>query len=307
LRRMDCMDCHNRSAHKFRAPSNAVDIALRDGNIDPTLPYIKREAVAALVRPYIDAESAKGGIATAISEFYHAKYPKVVATHKAAIEQAISTIQDIYGHSFPGCFRCHDGRHVDQFGEKISHECHTCHTFLSPLERKGEASLIQEGDFIHPMKLEGPHAELRCDRCHTGGVAPSPTCAECHTRQTAFIAGTAVAFEEFHIVADPMADVVGCTDCHDLSKPTTIEAIAGACADCHDDPEYRTRLADWKKEVDSLMAEVEPALDEPGRQRLQELREAGPYHNIEATRTILKALGGSAQGTTTATSPASQP
>lgn len=325
LRLMDCMDCHNRSAHKFRAPADAVDIALREGDIDATLPYIKREAVAALVRPYVDAENARAGIATSISEFYHTKYPKVVTTHPAAIEQAISTIQDIYRHSFfsamkvdwrtypdsighkffPGCFRCHDGRHVNQFGEKISHECHTCHTFLNPLEQNGETSLIHEGDFIHPMKLEGRHAELRCYRCHTGGVAPSPTCAGCHAKVTSFFGGTANAFKEFNITPDPMADIVECTGCHDLSKPTTVEAIAGACSDCHDDPEYGTRLAAWKKEIDGLTAKLEPTLDEEGRRRLQELREAGPLHNIEATRTILETLGGSAKRPST--SPTSQP
>ncbi|UCG17082.1 MAG: NapC/NirT family cytochrome c, partial [Phycisphaerales bacterium] len=46
-RHMDCMDCHNRSAHRFLAPADAVDIALDERTLDSTLPFVKREAVAA--------------------------------------------------------------------------------------------------------------------------------------------------------------------------------------------------------------------------------------------------------------------
>ncbi|MEK7756170.1 MAG: NapC/NirT family cytochrome c, partial [Planctomycetota bacterium] len=44
VRQLDCMDCHNRPAHNFRSPEEAVDIFLDVGRIDTTLPFIKREA-----------------------------------------------------------------------------------------------------------------------------------------------------------------------------------------------------------------------------------------------------------------------
>ena len=31
LRRMDCMDCHNRPAHQFKTPNDALDQALATG------------------------------------------------------------------------------------------------------------------------------------------------------------------------------------------------------------------------------------------------------------------------------------
>ena len=35
IRTMDCIDCHNRPAHHFRAPNDAVDLAIAAGRIDP--------------------------------------------------------------------------------------------------------------------------------------------------------------------------------------------------------------------------------------------------------------------------------
>jgi hypothetical protein len=42
---MDCVDCHNRASHTYRSPQYEVDLALAEGRIDRTLPYIKREGM----------------------------------------------------------------------------------------------------------------------------------------------------------------------------------------------------------------------------------------------------------------------
>ena len=52
IRRMDCMDCHNRPAHKFQSPESAVNLAMSLGRIDTNLPYIKTNAVGVLCLPY---------------------------------------------------------------------------------------------------------------------------------------------------------------------------------------------------------------------------------------------------------------
>ena len=46
---MDCMDCHNRPAHKFSAPNDAIDKAMAQGRIDPSMPWVKNNAVEALM------------------------------------------------------------------------------------------------------------------------------------------------------------------------------------------------------------------------------------------------------------------
>ena len=49
-RLMDCMDCHNRPSHPFDpSPERAVDTAIALGDISRELPFIRREAVAALI------------------------------------------------------------------------------------------------------------------------------------------------------------------------------------------------------------------------------------------------------------------
>lgn len=312
LRHMDCMDCHNRPAHRFLSPAEAVDVALREGNLDNSLPYLKREAVAALVRPYPDAESAQAGIAQTLAQFYRDNYPDLWNTRRSSIKPAIETIQEIYRTSFfprmkvdwrtypenighkisPGCFRCHDGRHVDKNGNAISHACSTCHTFLNPQPHEGDAVVIHEGEFIHPWKLEGAHAQLSCHQCHTGGTAPASDCAGCHTTIAQFRAGTLAAFRTYSLPPEPMADDLSCADCHDLTQPTTIEAIDRRCLDCHDE-EYEGMLAGWKRQADQLLSAAEAAADAEGKTILDQLRQTGPLHNLEATRIITQALTGS--------------
>jgi hypothetical protein len=311
-RHMDCMDCHNRPSHRFLAPAEAVDNVLRDGDIDSTLPFIKREAVAALVRGYPDAESAAARIDAALTGFYRDKYADVWKTRAPAVRRASDAVVEIYGRTFfsgmqvdwrtypnnighkifPGCFRCHAGRHVDENGNRISHACDNCHTFLNTLERPGERPVLVEGEFVHPLELKGPHAELRCDRCHTGGVAPATTCAECHADEAAFRAGRLVGFESLKLPPEPMADDVGCEDCHDLSQPTSVEAINKLCLECHEDEEERFAgmLASWQREVEQLLADADARADAEGKRVLNALRQAGPLHNVEGTRAVVSSL-----------------
>ncbi|UCC32444.1 MAG: NapC/NirT family cytochrome c [Phycisphaerales bacterium] len=312
VRSLDCMDCHNRPAHKFRSPQDALDIFLEVGNIDTTLPFIKREAVAALLRSYPDVDTANKQIGNHLTQFYRANYPEVWATRKASVNYAIDKVREIYHQNFfpsmnvdwqtypdnighfnsPGCFRCHEGRHINQRGEPISHDCKICHTFLNPVEHEGRIAFHREGEFIHPYELDPRHAALRCDQCHSGGVLKPPTCAGCHTVQAAFRAGTLAAFESFSVTPEPMADDVGCEDCHDPSEPTSIEAINSMCMECHEDEEARFEgmLASWKQEADQLLGEVEARVDEESRPLFEVLRQAGPLHNLEVTRIIARAL-----------------
>lgn len=317
VRQLDCMDCHNRPAHKFRSPQESVNIYLEVGRIDTTLPFIKREAVRALATSYQDTETAEQEIGLAIIEFYQQNYPEVWETRKASVNQAVDRVREIYarnhfphmkvdwqtypdsiGHFIsPGCFRCHDGLHVNQFGTPISHNCNLCHTFLNPLPKNGESGFIKEGEFIHPYELTGVHASLRCDQCHTGGNLPRPTCAACHIETTEFMGGTHAAFESFGIAADPMADSVDCESCHDLEEPMSKAVMNSACLDCHDDEEDRFdgMLANWSQEVGNLLDDASSVADEAGLALVSKLRKAGPLHNIAATRKILKAIAAQAE------------
>ena len=146
-RLMDCVDCHNRATHIFQAPQDALEQALSQGLIDRALPFIRREGMAALQAAYqlTDIAQGKQQIAEQISAFYEKNAPDV---DEQKVVQAIAQVQAIYerthfpemkvdwqthadniGHKdFPGCFRCHDGKHLSQEGEAIRLECNICHT-----------------------------------------------------------------------------------------------------------------------------------------------------------------------------------
>lgn len=150
-RAMDCMDCHNRPAHTFQMPDRAVDQAMEEGLISPDLPFIKKQATAALKAGYPDREEASQRIAGALNDFYRKSYPDVYREKRDAVDAAIRETQAIYlrnvfpamdvtwgtypnnlGHSdFPGCFRCHDGSHSTNDGRSISNDCDSCHTLLA--------------------------------------------------------------------------------------------------------------------------------------------------------------------------------
>jgi hypothetical protein len=149
LRRMDCVDCHNRPAHRFAAsPERAVDAALASGAMPRTLPFARREALAALEGPYADRASAEREIATKMTAFYRSLPGDLARTRADEIERAVRATQAAYAKNvFPkmhvtwgtylnhlghiesnGCFRCHDDEHKTRDGRAISQECSLCHT-----------------------------------------------------------------------------------------------------------------------------------------------------------------------------------
>ena len=154
-RKMDCVDCHNRPTHAFEMPERAVDQAITAGRIDRQLPYIKKQAVAALRVEYPDRATASAKIPQAIDDFYKAKYPDTYQGKRPIVETAAQQVTAIYlrnifpemkitwgthpnniGHDdFLGCFRCHDGKHKAADGRVINDDCSACHQILAMEEK----------------------------------------------------------------------------------------------------------------------------------------------------------------------------
>ena len=207
-RRMDCIDCHNRPAHVYLPPDVAVDNSLAAGKLDVSLPYLKRQAIEVLTKPYATNDEALSSIASGLEGFYRANYGDVYAQKPDAIKGAISEVQRIYqtyffpemktnwqthpnniGHFYSqGCFRCHDGEHKSSAGKVISNDCRICHTVLDQIADVTPSA--QPATFQHPVKL-GDLAELKCTVCHKnvgpfvhpvklGDISPFQ-CADCHT------------------------------------------------------------------------------------------------------------------------------
>jgi hypothetical protein len=150
-RRMDCMDCHNRPTHTYQLPDVALDEAITAGRISRDLPFIKREALAALKAGYESSREAAAGIRERLTAFYAKDYPDASWNTRPELAQAIEAVTSIYqknvfpgmavdwgsypnhiGHTqSPGCFRCHDDEHRTAQGETISQDCDTCHALLA--------------------------------------------------------------------------------------------------------------------------------------------------------------------------------
>ena len=187
---MDCMDCHNRPSHDFKSPDYEIDLALLTGAIDADLPEIKKIAVQAMVKEYRSNEEAIRGIAGTITDFYRLNYPETAATKEKEIKDAIVATQEAYernifpvmkakwldypndiGHFlFPGCMRCHDGKHKSGTGTVITNDCRACHVIMAQGPKMiGEKIIAESGlEFKHPVDVGDAWKQGRCYDCHKG-------------------------------------------------------------------------------------------------------------------------------------------
>ena len=61
---MDCVDCHNRPSHIYRDAEHEMDLALVEGRIDRSLPFVKREGLRILrKKEYESHAAAREGLA----------------------------------------------------------------------------------------------------------------------------------------------------------------------------------------------------------------------------------------------------
>ena len=210
-RTMDCIDCHNRPTHIYVPPDEAVDDAFVAGRLDQSIPYMKRQAVELLSKPYKTEPEALAAIAAGLDEFYRANYGDVYASKRDSLRRATDELQRIYRtYTFPemktnwsthpnnishfyfqGCFRCHDGKHQAADGRLIRSDCNVCHTVLDQTEGQ-TLTPAQNGAFRHPVDL-GDRAKFNCNVCHMGdkpfmhpvnlGDISQFECSQCHSGQ----------------------------------------------------------------------------------------------------------------------------
>jgi hypothetical protein len=188
LRRMDCVDCHNRPTHIYHPPGRSVNHVMELGWIDRTLPYVKSLSVQALEYAYSTKRIALDSIRLVMEEYYRSNYPDIAKTKGEAIERTIVELQKIYsrnyfpemrhdwrqypdhiGHMYsPGCFRCHDGKHVADDGTTLSNDCNACHTILAQQYEQEKLKMSLTGlEYEHPIDIGDAWKEMNCSDCHT--------------------------------------------------------------------------------------------------------------------------------------------
>ena len=189
IRRMDCVDCHNRPSHIYHPPDRAVEEAMAHDRIDRRLPYVKRETVRLLAGEYHTEPEALQAIRDGLMVFYQKEYPELLAQQPGAIQQAAEETARIYartifpemrvdwrthpnhaGHLYSaGCFRCHDGLHASAEGRTITKDCNTCHLIVAqgpPAQLMGQP--LRQQPFQHPVDMGMDVTEFSCSQCHTG-------------------------------------------------------------------------------------------------------------------------------------------
>jgi nitrate/TMAO reductase-like tetraheme cytochrome c subunit len=148
---MDCIDCHNRAAHSFDTPEEALNKDMAEGIPNSSLPFVHKQGLALLKTSYASQIDAATKITAGLEGFYRSQYPAVWNGQRAQIDQAAKTLVAIYGrnvfpfmkvtwgthpnnighNAYPGCFRCHDGSHNAKSGKSITNDCSVCHNLVA--------------------------------------------------------------------------------------------------------------------------------------------------------------------------------
>jgi hypothetical protein len=244
-----------------------VDQLLNRGVISPRIPEIRKKAVEVLRASYETTELALNGIA-GLSNYYRAYYPDFYDQNQELIEAAVTALQEIYTQSVfpeqkanwdthpdnvghmksPGCFRCHDGKHLNNNGEAIRLECNLCHSipvvagpndFVTRIEisRGPEPESHLHANWI---ALHRDTFDATCSNCHTtedpGGTSNTSFCSNsaCHGQEYKYAGFDAPGLRE--ILAQqlpPTPTPAPATSGKLVYDPTIISLFSLRCGDCH--------------------------------------------------------------------------
>lgn len=269
LKTMDCVTCHNRITHEFKFPHESVDEAMARGAIDPDIPLIHQKAVELLSTSFASRTEAFAAF-DHLETFY--KNTEYYPGRGEQIRSAIQEMKNIYdrtvfhdqgidwtthpnnlGHiNSPGCFRCHDGKHLDENQQAIRLECNVCHSI--PV-------VVGTDDFVTRIEISnGPEPETHlnpnwitlhnqafgasCSVCHTmtdpGGTSNTSFCSNsaCHGSVYTFAGFDAPKLRE--ILQAQLPPPEPAPELPTLSGAPTFENYVGPlvavkCAGCHGD------------------------------------------------------------------------
>lgn len=146
-----------------------MDDRLNRGILDHTLPFIKREGLAAITNAAQDKAQGRENIRIRLQHFYQNLDPLWAVSQSDRIDSATVALQSIYhrnihpemkiewgsypdhlGHRRgPGCFRCHNPNMKDDAGKAISSDC----TSAIPSWRTKRLNLLNTSSPQTPQRL----------------------------------------------------------------------------------------------------------------------------------------------------------
>ncbi|NIS79023.1 MAG: hypothetical protein GTO14_02090 [Anaerolineales bacterium] len=266
LKLMDCITCHNRITHLIFTPEAAVDQMLARKIISPTIPEIRRKGLEVLRAPYATNELAVNGIA-GLESYYQAYHADFYDENNDLIQAAISSLQDYYNRSVfpeqnadwnthpnnmghqdtPGCFRCHDGKHLNAQNEGVRLECNLCHSVPVVTDPSDLVAKIEVTRGLEPQSHFNPNwigmhrdvFDATCANCHTtedpGGLSNISFCSNsaCHGSVYEFAGFDAPGLRE--IILEQLPEVI--TEAPLFGNLTYNEIIGSLletrCGACH--------------------------------------------------------------------------
>jgi nitrate/TMAO reductase-like tetraheme cytochrome c subunit len=268
---MDCITCHNRITHEFSFPTESIDIAITRGQINPEIPLIHRKAVEALSVEYASRKEAFAAF-DKLETYY--KSTDYYAKHEEQVTSAVQAMKDIYdrtvfhdqqidwttypnnlGHiNSPGCFRCHDGKHLDAQQQAIRLECNVCHSIPVVAGTEDFVANIEISRGPEPDSHRNPnwislHNQVfgqSCAACHTmddpGGTSNTSFCSNsaCHGNVYTFAGFDAPKLRE--ILKEQLPPPEPTSELPTAGDTPTFESYVGPlfatkCTDCHGDLE----------------------------------------------------------------------
>jgi hypothetical protein len=198
VREMDCIDCHNRASHIFRSTDELLDEAMANGVLPAHLPYLRREAYAAM-ETHEDFDEVIAAIEQ-IPAFYEQNYPSIYEGEQDLLADVVAELKDMYATSHfpeakvnhetypdnlahledPGCFRCHDGKHYVEDARDISIRLHCtiCHTV---------PQTVEADETVPPVPYqasEQPDNHLSSTWVADHRYTFDRTCNDCHEEET---------------------------------------------------------------------------------------------------------------------------
>lgn len=219
LKTMDCITCHNRTSHSITSPSQTMDELLTRNLVSADIPFIKKKGVEVLSATYTSDQEALDAIA-GLTAYYQSEQANYYKTGSAQVTAAVQAIQDAWkrtnfldqkmnwtthpdnlGHeNSPGCFRCHDGKHLTTDKVSIRLECNICHSVPVVAQPDQLTTTMMLGKGFEPdshkdsnwITLHRDAFDNSCQGCHTvedaGGVSNTSFCSNsaCHGSKWTF-------------------------------------------------------------------------------------------------------------------------
>ncbi len=270
LKEMDCITCHNRITHMILPPSDMVDQLMARNVIAADIPEIHLKATEVLTN-YATVDAGLAAIA-GLKDYYKRVHTDYYALNGPLVDAAVTTLQDAFQKSFfpdqkenwqthasnvghkdsPGCFRCHDGKHLDANQQSIRLECNLCHSvpvvvgadrFVADIEisRGAEPQSHLNANWLgqHPAAF---NLQV-CSKCHStsnaGGTDNTSFCSNsaCHANNWQYAGLDAPGLRDvFKSQLPPQPTPAPLPVNGPLTYKDTIGPIFRSyCSDCHSD------------------------------------------------------------------------